>query len=157
MTEALVLTEYLILKLLGKLDDLTPALVNTVVNTYHQTICSALEAESPGSGEAGENSGEVRDPEVRIRELGLIQPGRDNRILLMNRMIGSWRDIRTSEPPKAADYIAQVIIDTMVYGIEDAPRKSEIRRWFERRKRKKQGMAETGDLAGRIQVVSRKD
>ncbi|MFH1155627.1 MAG: hypothetical protein V1793_17615 [Pseudomonadota bacterium] len=153
MTQALELTEYLILKLLGSLDDLSLDLSNTVVNVYHDTITHALEESMTGGQEVPDRTGpgDLPDMEEIILILGLLSPHESNRILLMNRMINSLREIKRTESRRAANYIAQLITDSMKYCIEDAPKKSEVRRWIERRQKKKT-VREVPGLVDRINV-----
>ena len=143
----LILVGILMEEKLGEVDDLPHELGNTIANVYVREISTGLGDEVCRQISLSDNNRDAL--EQILTDFGLDDDSQENDITLVNRMIRSFREIRETEKPRQAGYIAQIILDTMKYGIKDATGKSEMRRWFERRK-KRGAVQEIPGLMGMI-------
>ncbi len=131
------LISYCIKKKLGDIDDIPLELANTIANVYYNSIDQAIKKWHKENPDTQSFNQDRQNDYEKLVMLNLADPDSLKDIKMINKMISSYRDIKETETQRTAKYIGQMIIDTMKYKIKNAPEKSELKRWFERRIKKK--------------------
>lgn len=117
-TDSFEICKTLVKNNIGSLKGLKPELKDTVCNVYLKEVENEINSSNGSS----------------VFETESFSSSRTD---LLNRMIKSLNEIRETESKKEVNFITQLILDEMKYGIADAHKYSEINRLIKRVLRRK--------------------